>query len=181
MAKVTDFPEWLTWAVIAGGDPYSERVVHGTDLELSAVSARIPGDLELGLVHILVQPNDSGFVVVVVRRERGAMRFRRTMIFLGIASANPGADAFRLNANVQSLAGDFDAWEGNQLSTLDLVVRALRKISCNKKDEGGVIVLGPINKRSRWMQPALRRDLMIAVAVLGIYLMCLLVLALVRF
>ncbi len=181
MANVTDFPEWLTWAAVAGGDPYSETVVHGSDLGLSAVSARVPGDLELGVVHILVQPNDSGFVVVAVRRERGAMRFRRTMIFLGIASANSGADPFRLNASVDSLAGDFDAWEKNELSAHDLVVRTLGKVLCNARDKSGVIVLAPFNNRSRWMEPALRRDLMIAVAVLGIYLLCLSVLAWVRF
>jgi len=173
----TDFPEWLTWAVVAGGDPYCEKVVHGTDRGISAVSAQMPGSLSLGAVHVLLHPSDSGIILMVVRRERGAMRLRRTTVFLGIS----GYCTFRLNTNVDALAGDFDAWEANESSANDLVKRALETIFHNAKGECGMMLLPCSKRQSWWIQPASRGHLIFAGALLVIYLLYLAIVAWMRF
>ncbi len=175
--KTRDFPCWLICAVVAGGDPYCEKIVHGTDRGISAVSAHISGELALGAVHVLVHPNNNGFILVIARRERGPMRFRRITVFLEIS----GDDAFHLNTNVDSLAGDLDAWEVNELSAHDLVVRTVERISRNAKGECCVMLLPPTKQQSWWRQPASRAHLASAVALLVIYLLYLAIVTLMRF
>lgn len=172
---INDFPEWLTWAVVAGGDPYCEKVVHETDRGMSAVSAQMPSDITFGDMQVLIHPNGSGFILVLVRRETGSMRFRRTMVFLGISGHEP----FSLNTNVDSLAGDIDAWEANELSAHDLVLRAVERISRKVKGECGVMLLPP-TKQQWWRQPASRAHLTFAVALLFLYLFYLGIVALMR-
>ena len=166
------FPEWLKWAGVAGGDPFSEQVVCDRGPGDFTFANRVPDDLEMQAVHIVVQPSEDGIELVVVRRTRGALRLRETAILLCISARAGAVTELNWNPDLAGIADDLDAWEADRLKANQLVARTLEKLVLMEESKGvsRLLILTVPKPHSFWSRPASRCDLWVTLTFLIIYL-----------